>query len=149
MLPETSPFNTFVIGRKRAITLGVSLIVTIGACALSLLMPRDHYKQLPLEQLEVVSDRQFINETVIADGKSFENCLFNNVTFRLKGDHNWALKHNQFSGTIKITFDSMAAKGAADVLVNMLNNANMITNGRIGFVNNDDVVLDYKGVSQQ
>src|SRR5271154_4485970 len=51
------------------------------------------------KHLELVVNKEISNQEVILDGKSFQDCTFNNVTFIYKGTAPFLLTHNHLNGT--------------------------------------------------
>jgi hypothetical protein len=53
-----------------------------------------------------INDKQFFNEEVILDGKHFDRCRFENITFVLKGIKPYSLTNCDFYGSIVIKPDN-------------------------------------------
>lgn len=137
--------NTFTITKRRAYGILVAVAVMTASSLWSVFWPHTNFKYLPDDKLTVVSDQQFVNETVDMDGKKFEHCTFVNVTMHIAGKRNTALFSNQFGGPIRLHFDSMEAVSSAGSIVTLLNSANMVTNGGVGFIkgvnHHDDIII--------
>jgi hypothetical protein len=135
--------GSFVISRKRAYW----LIGTIAVMMLSSLRvyftPRDTFSMIPDDKLATVSNKQFVNETVTVDGKDFENCSFVSVILKFEGKHNFNLNNNSFSGPVRLSWDDASHSVTAAEVVKLLQNGNMIANGRVGFIGKDgnDVII--------
>jgi hypothetical protein len=143
--PIMPPTNTFTISKRRAYGILAGVLIMTVSSLWSVFWPHREFKYLPDDKLTVVSDQQFVNETVDMDGKKFEHCTFVNVTMHIAGKRNTALFNNQFGGPIRLHFDSMEAVSSAGSIVTLLNSANMVTNGRVGFIkgidHHDDIII--------
>ncbi|MGA3100284.1 MAG: hypothetical protein ABSD61_00345 [Terracidiphilus sp.] len=62
-------------------------------------------------QLEVITDKVFINQAVELDGKDFRNCEFQNVTLMFHGRSHFSLEYNKFAGVF-LTSDNPSVIGA-------------------------------------
>jgi len=56
-----------------------------------------------------ITDRQFSNDSVVVDGKSFERCRFLNVSLVYEGTGDWQFLDCRFDGTVKLTATDRAA----------------------------------------
>jgi hypothetical protein len=63
---------------------------------------------VPLDQMEHVRHRNFLNETVEIDGRDFEDCTFTNVKLMMHGKKSGAFHHGTFYGTVALTTDTDA-----------------------------------------
>ncbi|HEY0264456.1 MAG TPA: hypothetical protein VGC07_08020 [Granulicella sp.] len=71
------------------------------------------YVFIPLDQLELVEGKTFVNETVEVDGKFFDHCTFTNARFVVLGKHNSKISQSSFFGTLAIHTDSSEASAYA------------------------------------
>jgi hypothetical protein len=99
------------------------------------------FEQLSSDKLIPVTNQRFINEVVEVDGKDFEHCTFAGVTLHIAGRHNFNLVDNTFNGPVRISYDLGPASAAASSVVNLLNQAGMIANGHVGFVQPNDGII--------
>jgi hypothetical protein len=65
---------------------------------------------------EIVQDRQFNNERVVIDGKSFRNCKFTNVTFVYNGTASFDLIGTDIYGSRWFSSDNPAIIGTVILL---------------------------------
>lgn len=63
------------------------------------------FSQSPLTEIR---HRNFLNESVLMDGKSYENCSFMNVTFIYNGTARFGFRNNVLSGQITVRTDNDA-----------------------------------------
>src|SRR5216683_857886 len=107
----------------------VSLVASFifSAIAIYAAWSREVY-QVPLDKLERVADRHFVNETVELDGKNFEHCTFDNVKLLFRGRRISRMADSVFNGTVAITTDSDAISGFGE----LLNGFEFITDDGIG-----------------
>jgi hypothetical protein len=71
------------------------------------------YRKWASESHETISHRAYLNETVEVDGKTFDHCTFENVTFLYHGLAWVYFVKPGFKGIIGIETDNMAAIGIA------------------------------------
>lgn len=64
--------------------------------------------KLDLRSLERIEKKQYSNETVEVDGKYFEDCTFENVTFLFHGRKTAAFYHNNVYVGVKLLTDNQA-----------------------------------------
>src|ERR1039457_878250 len=50
--------------------------------------PSDSLEVLPIDKLELVNEKTFVNEQIEVDGKFFQHCHFSSVRFMVRGQHN-------------------------------------------------------------
>jgi hypothetical protein len=133
--------SEFVISKKRAYWLLGTMALLMASSVWVYFVPHEHFKILPSDQLTPVTGKHFVNESVVLDGKDFEGCTFSGVTLVSEGKHNFTLFHNQFFGPLRLSWTSPVGKSASGEIIALLQQANMITNGNIVFVSNDDIVI--------
>lgn len=121
----------FILSRKRAVALTVTILLLVGGCVWTVFYPRESYDPLPEDQLTKVSGQQFINQEIDLDGNYFEYCSFANVTFRIHGRHNFVMEHVKISGPVRLLPETRHEGLAMVAAVAILNNAGMIANGRV------------------
>jgi hypothetical protein len=76
----------------------------------------------PLEnvQLTPVQFGKFWNQEVEVDGKSFQNCTFEGVTFVFKGQQPFIISHSKVSGPMRLKTSKGPALIAASCVLGML-----------------------------
>jgi hypothetical protein len=74
------------------------------------------FKIRNLEDLQIVYGKNFKDERVEIDGKNFENCTFENVTYVYNGTASVAFKDNTLIGSRVIDTDSDAVSGTVSLL---------------------------------
>ncbi len=62
----------------------------------------------PIDQMEHVRHRNFLNEIVEIDGRDFEDCTFTNVKLMSHGKKSSAFHHGTFYGTVALATDNDA-----------------------------------------
>ncbi len=66
-------------------------------------IPAD-YTPFATPRWEIVSNRRFVNESILVDGKSFRSCTFTNVTFSFHGTAPTEFTgQSQFEGSIRLS----------------------------------------------
>ena len=65
---------------------------------------------------EKVYAKTFVNQTVEADGKIFDRCTFENVTFMYHGLAEWGFTEDTFKGNIIVDTDNVSLKSFAVVM---------------------------------
>ena len=91
-----------------AVAIGISLVLSVIGFYRSLgLVPAfdADYKPTP------VNDQTFVNSEVIVDGKSFNKCTFQNVTFVFKGQRTFQIVSCIFSGSVSLRTDDPIGSG--------------------------------------
>jgi hypothetical protein len=72
----------FVISKKRAYWLLATVVVMVTSSVWAYVSSRTGFKHLPDNELTRITGQQFVDETVVLDGKDFENCTFSGVTLK-------------------------------------------------------------------
>ena len=135
-----------VVTRKRLYGVVATATIAVFAALWTAHQAPVGYEHVPSEKLEPVIDKQFVNEAVDVDGKDFENCTFSGATLHLAGKRNFNIRHSHFSGPVKIAFSTGAGVQASSAVVDLINQAGIVTNGSIGFVQPNDSVVILKDV---
>jgi hypothetical protein len=90
-----------------ALGLFISLGVLTSCWSLYLSLSRPAPLDIvPLEKMEQVSYKSFVNETVEVDGKHFDHCQFENVKLVFHGKKRFAFSFNGFHQTIVLFTDN-------------------------------------------
>jgi hypothetical protein len=89
--------------------------VVIGIVAGLLLCGWGFYRSLSMvpgfdaeARQEPVTDQIFMNQEVVLDGKAFIRCKFQNVSYIIKGEKPFSLRHCESWGPIVVKTDNMA-----------------------------------------
>jgi hypothetical protein len=132
----------FVISRKRAYWLLATVVVMVISSVWAYVSSRTGFKHLPDNELTRITGQQFVDETVVLDGKDFENCTFSGVTLKYDAARNFVMRNNRFEGPLRLSWSSSRNRATAAEVIQLIVQFDMVKNGRIGFVGNgDDAVI--------
>ena len=134
----------FVISKRKAYFTLIVFSAIVILASWRTLFPPDSFRSLDSIRLSRVQHKQFVNETVVLDGKDFENCSFVGVTLEFRGVEGFVLDNNNFSGAIKFSFRDKATRAAVAAVIQLMGNGNMITNGAVGALGDHSVVIMHK-----
>lgn len=70
--------------------------------------------------LEAIRNQTFMNEDVLADGKSFSNCTFAGVTLVFKATHPFAISNSRIGTPLRLKIAQGPASMIADTMLEMV-----------------------------
>jgi hypothetical protein len=119
--PLTGPLS-FLSSRQLLV---VAICVGLGLSSFSLYLSyTKNCKKWPSTKLETVYGRAYRNEEVKLDGKKFDHCTFENVTFRLEGEALYSFNDSHLvGGTLPQVRTRNDIVGGTLYLVGLINRA--------------------------
>jgi hypothetical protein len=137
------PSESITISKQRAGWLTATIFVMCASSLGSIFYPRQEpFKPTPTDQLQRIENEQYVSETIDLDGKDFEDCTFVNVHFVLQGRTGFKIAHNRFSGSLTLSFGTMAGGQAATMVAAIASSAGIVKPGSIHFVNEHEGSVD-------
>ena len=128
-----------LLGSKK-ISLSASLLWMIGAVlVLFVLSNHSEYEALAIAKMQMVYGKTFSNQSIDLDGKIFDRCTVNSVTFVFHGKKEFGLVNSTLNERIIFHTDSPEAEKYASVIVMTLRGSRLADASQFGFTNGDDV----------
>jgi hypothetical protein len=75
------------------------------------------WHETPRGELKRVVRQNFMNEVVLLDGMSYEDCSFDHVTFSYNGTTGFEFRHNKVNGPSKIDSNNPSIEGTVVFLI--------------------------------